>query len=712
MKTAEAVDLRCEYQANPLGLGEVRPRLSWRIQDPRPGACQTAYRLLAASRPDRLAPGRADLWDSGKVADDACLDIVYPGAPLASRQAVFWRVCVWDRRGAASPWSERAFFSLGLLKPADWTARWIGRAPARPAEEPPCPFLRRAFELQASVSRALLYVTARGLFDVWLNGRRVGKDYFTPGWTDYAKRIQVAAYDVTRLLRKGANVAGAILAEGWFAGRLGWERRRGAAAGELSLLLQLEVEHPDGSRTRVVSGPDWQAAAGPLKKASLYDGETYDARDERPGWCVPGGDAGAGWRPVRVVPPPRVRLVAWCSPPVRRQETLRARKLTEPAPGVYVFDLGQNMAGWARIRVRAGAGRTVAVRHAEMLNPDGTLYTENLRTAQCTDRYTARGGGTETYEPRFTFHGFRYVELTGLAARPRLGDAAGVVLHSDLPATGEFACSDARINRLQHAIAWGQKGNFLEVPTDCPQRDERLGWTGDAQVFIRTASFNRDVAAFFTKWCRDLEDAQTPEGAFPHVAPNVLRPADSGCAAWGDAGVICPWQIYLSYGDTRILERRYASMVRWIEWRRRTSPGLLCSSACFGDARMNSFNHYAYGAVGEWLYETVAGIRPDPAQPGYKRIVFQPEPGGGLPWARGALNTRYGRAACAWTLKGRTLRVTVVVPANTRATVVLPGRRPAPAQAGTHVYAVRLPRPWPPSSSGLRGMGGNPCGSF
>ena len=322
-----------------------------------------------------------------------------------------------------------------------------------------------------------------------------------------------------------------------------------------------------------------------ILKSDIYNGETYDAKKELKNWDkVEGKDS--SWKKASVFAAPKAPLVAKCHAPVRKQEKLPALKQTEPKKGVHIFDLGQNMVGWAEIKLNEKAGRAVKIRYGEMLNSDGTLYTANLRSAECTDRYICKGNGLEIFEPHFTFHGFRYVEVTGLAKKPSKTDISGMVIHSDIPATGKFECSDKLVSRLQKNIVWGQKGNFLEVPTDCPQRNERLGWTGDAQVFIRTAAFNRDVAAFFTKWCADLSDSQSPDGIFPLVVPDVIR-AKGWCApAWSDAGIICPWNVYLCYGDKRILERQYDSMKSWIEWQRRSSV---------------NFINYSESNIGDWL---------------------------------------------------------------------------------------------------------------
>ena len=464
---------KTEYLREPIGLGEALPRLSWKMDDARRGARQTAFQVVAASRPELLAAA-PDLWDTGRVVGGDGTGIPWGGAALTSRRRVFWRVRVWDAGNHLSDWSETASFEMGLLETGDWKARWIGRK--ADWSERSCPFLRRVFRLDKPVLRARAHVTARGVFELHLNGSRVGKDFFAPGWTDYGRRLQVSTYDVTSLLREGENVLGSVLGDGWYAGRIRGLGRRFWYGRRLSLLVQLEVEHPDGSRTVVAGDRKWKSAAGPIHEADFYDGETYDARREMPGWSESGFDD-SEWKPVVFFGAPTALLVSSPCPPIRRQEELPAKSLSEPLPGVHVFDLGQNMTGFARVALRQRRGRRIVVRFAEMLQADGTLYTANLRTAKCTDTYICRGGGEECFEPHFTFHGFRYVELSGLAGKPRLDDIVGVVLHADMSETGRFSCSDERLNRLHRNIVWSQKGNFLGIPTDCPQRDERLGWT-------------------------------------------------------------------------------------------------------------------------------------------------------------------------------------------------------------------------------------------
>jgi alpha-L-rhamnosidase len=434
--------------------------------------------------------------------------------------------------------------------------------------------------LDRPVRRARLYATARGVYELHLNGSRVGDDVLAPGWTDYDRRVQYQTYDATALRVEGLNAIGAVLGDGWYSGYFGFDpKHRGALYGPRpQLLTQLNVEYDDGSQESLATDGSWRCSTGPILFSDLLMGESYDARNEMPGWSHPGFDDSA-WYGVEPEEIGETKLVAQPDEGVRIIEELEAKAVTEPESGRYVFDLGKNMVGWVRLKVAGQAGTIVTLRHAEALNPDGTLYTTNLRSARATDRYVLKGEGEEVYEPHFTFHGFRYVEVTGYPGKPRLEAVTGRVVHSATPPTGSFECSNSMVNELQENILWGQRGNFLSVPTDCPQRDERLGWMGDAQVFVRAASFNMDVAAFFEKWMVDVEDAQSPEGAFPDVAPLLtgsgLMDLSQGAPAWGDAGVIVPWTIYRTYDDTRIVERHYDAMARWMEYLHEANPDLI-----------------------------------------------------------------------------------------------------------------------------------------
>ncbi len=719
------------------------------------------------------------------------------------------------------------------------------------AAPPPAVFLRKTFEVKKPLRRATAYATALGLYELHLNGHRVGDDVFTPGWTDYKKRVYYQTYDVTPLLKTGANAVGAILGDGWATGHDGNGGRDRYGLHRPRFSGQIVLDYADGTREVVGADASWKASYGPIVEQDLLDGEFYDATQEMPGWDtadfprvevapvnVPAAMARAGaWGPVDIIATPPLKIEAYPGVPVRRQLELHPKTVTEPQSGSYVFDLGQNMVGWARLNnITAPRGTKIRVRVAEMLNPNGTIYVTNLRGARCIDEYTCKGGGPETWEPRFTFHGFRYVELTGLPAKPDTQTVTGVVVHSQTPFVGTFECSNAQVNQLQSNIQWGQRGNFLEVPTDCPQRDERCGWMGDAQIFVRTATYNADVASFFNKWMVDVQDAQRG-AAFADISPDIC--CGAGTPAWADAGVIVPWTIYLAYGDTRILEEHYDAMARYIEWIKGNNPDLLWNknrgsdygdwlsiaantpkdvigTAYFaystslmariaralgkaGDAQkyddlfaqikaafnkeyvapdgrikgdtqtcyvlalrfdllpadkrtvaaqylvddikkkndhlstgfvgvgylnpvltqtghtdvayklllqdtfpswgysikygattiwerwdgwtaekgfqnpgMNSFNHYSLGSVGEWMFDTVAGIGADPERPGFKGIVIHPRPGGGMTFAHATYDSLRGPIASEWRLDGGALALKTTIPANATATIYVP----------------------------------------
>jgi alpha-L-rhamnosidase len=600
-----AASLRCEYLINPHGIDERRPRLSWTIESDRRGAKQTAYRLRAASSPEKLAAGEGDLWDSGRVESNQTTHIVYAGKPLRSRGVCHWQVEVWDEAGNSAK-SQPALWTMGLLEKTDWAAKWIAADPEiiKRDKEAVAPTLldsgtpalfRKEFDVPGPIKRATVYASARGIFELRANGQRLGKDLFAPEWTDYDKRLHYRAYDVTALLKTGRNALGATLGDGWWSGYVGWQETR-ARYGSLenSLVAQLEIELTDGKRLTVNTDGLWTCNTGPILFSDFMMGETYDARRERTGWDA-ANFSGKDWLASREVSAPAVPLVAQLAEPVRVVEQLPPLSVNEIKPGVFIYDLGQNIAGWVRLKVKAPAATRVTIRHGERLSPDGTLYTENLRRAKATDVYVCKGGSEEIYEPHFTFHGFQYVELTGLPYQPGKDAVTGCVVRSATPDAGKFECSHPGVNRLWLNGLWSQKDNFLTVPTDCPQRDERLGWMGDAQVFLRTASYNMDVAAFFTKWMIDVEDAQTPEGIFPDTAPR-LREGENfiglgnlgGSAGWADAGVIIPYTIWRVYGDRRILERHYNAMVKWVDWITKHNPSGL---------RVNELsNNY-----GDWL---------------------------------------------------------------------------------------------------------------
>ncbi len=712
--------------------------------------------------------------------------------------------------------------------------------------------LRREFSVSAQVKQARLYVTARGVFEIQLNGEKVSSDHFANGWTSYTHRLDTLTYDVTAQLQKGSNSIGALLGTGWYAGRIAWDDQKNLSGQNPELLCQLEISYEDGRTETIVSDDTWEATFdGPILSSSLYDGEHYDARKPLSGWSavVANPDLGS----AHLVPKPFA--------PVRATETLAVQTITEPEPGRFVFDLGQNMVGWAKLKIPVEKDKTITVRFAEMLKKNGTMYTENYRTAKSIDSYTAAKTGAIEWEPTFTFHGFRYVELSGFraGAKPAQDWVKGVVLHSDLPKIGTFESSHAKLNHLQRNITWGQRGNFLDIPTDCPQRDERLGWTGDAQIFCPASMFNYDCHAFWKSWLGSMRDDQFSDGRIPYVIPDWWK--EGGSPGWMAAATMLPWEVYVRTGDLEMLAENYGMMERLVGWYRGQSKDglipkiggfgdwlqpysktdgdtskLLLGTAFyahnaqiladaarvlgktadarnyaaetdgiktaftahyfdadsklrhatetqtsyilaiafdlipferqkkatihllrligdadghlrtgflgtpyitqvldrmgheelalsvlfketypswffsinqgattlwerwnsyshkdgFGDVSMNSFNHYAYGAIGQWMVERIAGLAPDPANPGYKHFFVHPIIGTQLDWACAELETSYGKASSGWKKVGGNVMMDVTVPPNTTATITFPdGREPVTVSVGTHRFDMK-----------------------
>ena len=756
--TATAVEvttLRCEYRENPQGIDAAIPRLSWvseTANEPQArGVRQTAYQILVASTLAQLTNNQGDLWDSGKVESDQQNQVEFHGKTLTSRARCFWKVKVWDQAGKPSAWSATAAWSMGLLAPEDWQARWIGNddayqitpavaaddklfniknlkwvqmpgkvgkksvdtylrrqfelpkdrvlkravlalyafneceatmngvavgsaahweatsrldvskvlkpgvnviglvvrhtdphlpaaigrlvllfesgadmvipldstwkasqqmapgwntvgfdnrawvateelkgipwgATAPKADLPrlPAPYLRKEFTVPGQVKRATVYVTAFGTYELRINGKRVGNDVLAPGWTEFRKRVHYQTYDVSGLIANGSNAIGAILGDGWYASTLAQYDRRNLYGGRPRLLVQLELELADGSIQRVITDGTWKTVFGPLRHADLLMGCEFDARLSMPGWDQAGFND-RGWNQVGdlVSGKSTFALQASVAEPSRIMEELPARSVNEPKPGCWTFDLGQNMVGWVRLKVRGTAGRRLTLRHAEMINADGTIYTAALRSCPATDYYIMSGKGDETFEPFGTFHGFRYVEIRGLETKPELSAVTGLVVHTPMRRTGSFECSNQLLNKLYINIIWGQKGNYLEVPTDCPQRDERMGWTGDTQFFAPTAAYNFDVANFFTRWLQTCRDDQTADGSFPPVIPGIMGGA--GATAWSDAPILCTYNIYRNYGDTRLITDQYASMQRYMKWLDGKTKDGITTVGGFGD---------------------------------------------------------------------------------------------------------------------------------
>jgi alpha-L-rhamnosidase len=841
-----------------------RVRLSWRLEGPGESRAQRAYQVLVAADEAELARDHGSAWDSGRVESACSADIGYQGSPLTPAGRYAWKVRVWDETGTPSPWSEPSSFEIELDPGTGWRGCWIslgaGRRPASPpaGTEPvdpvtralsPAPCLRRSFQLDGRPAAARLYITALGLYEAWLNGERVGDAVLAPGWTDYSQRVPYQAYDVTDLLVPGENVLGVILGDGWYCGFIGFDAKRaGAHYGKVpECLAQLRVSAAGAPDEWIVTGAGWQASTGAIRHADLLMGERHDYGLAQPGWDRPGFDA-AGWEPVTCRDLDGRQVVADPGPPVRVTGELEPVAVRPGPGGTQVADFGQNLTGWVRLAADAPPGSRIRIRHGEVLAPDGGIYTDNLRSARQCDEFTTADGPV-VFEPRFTVHGFRYAEVSGYPGELGPGSITARVAHSDIAPAGSFECSQDWLNRLFANIDWGQRGNFISVPTDCPQRDERLGWLGDAQVFARTACYNRDVAAFFGKWLDDVADAQLPSGAFSDIAPR-LNLDWPGAPAWGDAGVIVPWTVYTMYGDRSLLERHYQAMSAWMEFIERDNPDFVRArrlarnygdwlapgtdltsrellataywaydaalmaeiaeatgrpgdaasyralwskiraafAAAFvaGDGRlatdtqtsyalalhmdlvpddlresaaghlvaaieragwrlatgfvgvgyllpvlssngytgvayrvleqqaapswrymidhgattiwerwdgwtsdrgfqspkMNSFNHYALGSVGEWLYRFVLGIDQEPGRAGFERLILRPHPGGPLRSASGRYRSVRGPVSTGWSLADGSFRFRAEIPPGANASVRVPSADPGRVRDG------------------------------
>ncbi len=586
--------LRCEYAENPLGIDAARPRLSWALESSERGQVQTAYQVLVAGSEQPLASGRGDLWDSGKVASSRQIEIEYAGTPLQSGQRVWWTVRVWDRNGKASDYSRPARWEMGLLRPEDWHGRWIRRDEPAPAGEKelyddhPAPMFRRAFTVAKKVSRARAYVSGLGYYELRINGARVGDHMLDPGWTTYSKRVLYSAYDVTPMLHEGPNVIGAIVGNGWYNplplrmwGSI--NPREHLTIGPPRLIVHLSIEYTDSTRETIGTDESWKVGDSPILRNSVYLGEVYDARRERPGWDRSGFDD-AGWQNAVFAVEPVGPLRAQTAEPIRVTQTLRPVNVTEPRPGVFIFDMGQNYAGWVTLRVTAPADTRIALRYGELLHPDGTL---NVMTSVCGqikregmggpgapplayqgDTYICRGGGPERYTPRFTFHGFRYVEVTGLPDKPSPEAVVGLRLNADAEEAGTFACSNEMFNRIHEIVRWTLQSNMFSVQSDCPHR-EKFGYGGDIIASGEMAMLNLDMARFYAKAVQDLADAARPNGGMTETAPFVGIADEglgekSGPVCWGTAFPWLQWQLYRYYGNRRMLEEQYGATKRWM----------------------------------------------------------------------------------------------------------------------------------------------------
>lgn len=585
--SAVLTNLRCEYLKNPIGLDIPQPRLSWNIDSPERDWNQRAYRVLVASTSPLLTADNGDIWDSGQVMSAESVHVQYRGRPLTSRQHCYWKVRVWDSSGRATDWSPSAFWEMGLLSETDWKARWIGASPADEPRGSPGFFkstneliqmnrkvnvdgrstlLRKAFTAAKPISQARVYVTGLGYYEISCNGQRVGNHVLSPAKSNYAKWIFYDTYDISAQLRTGTNVLGLMLGNGWFNPYpKWWEPYRMQWFGSKRALLQLHIDYEDGSSEVIVSDDSWKTAPGPVLFSCVYDGEQYDATQERPNWDRV-GTSETGWLRASLVAPPGGVLVSQTMPPIKVVEHISPVALTSPKQGVYIFDFGQNFAGWARLMGRGTRGRRVQLRYAEDLHADGSLDVTSNERAAATDSYIMKGDGLEVYEPRFTFHGFRYIEVTGFPGEPALTNFLGCVVHTDCESTGSFLCDNELINRIHRATRWSQRSNLMGYPMDCPQRDERLGWFGDAMVSMEEAMFNFEMPQFYRQWLEGIRFNQNESnGDISIVSPRPYTP-DEPDPAWSSAYIIMAWQYYVYYGDRSFLAGHFNAMKRYVDY--------------------------------------------------------------------------------------------------------------------------------------------------
>ncbi|RFZ84098.1 alpha-L-rhamnosidase [Mucilaginibacter terrenus] len=834
--------LLCENRANPIGLDNTAPRFTWELASDKRNVTQTAFQVRVSTHPNFSKA----VWNSGKITSDSSVHVAYKGKPLMSHTKYYWQVRVWDNEKKASAWSTPAYWITALFNNNEWKAKWIGPGFKEDTLRA-SPIFRKTFNSNKKVSSAIAFITAHGLYEAQINGKRVGDAYLTPGWTTYNKRLQYQAYEVTNLLNEGNNVIGVTLGSGWYRGIIGFTNHLNIYGKDIALLMQLHITYTDGTTETVVSDESWKSSTGEITYAEIYNGETIDARKVKKGWTT-GGYLDAAWSGVQVMDFGVSNLLATYNEPVRKHEIFKPVRVIKTKKNEHLVDFGQNLVGWVKIKLHGKKGQTVTISHAEVLDKDGDFYTENLRSAKAQDTYILSGQGVEVFEPHFTFHGFQYIKVEGYNAELNPDDFEAIALYSDMPATGTFTSSNALINQLQHNIQWGQKGNFLDVPTDCPQRDERLGWTGDAQVFSRTASFNMNVDNFFSKWLKDVAAEQDSKGSVPYVIPNVLGAGASGSAGWGEAATVVPWNMYIAYGDKRIVKDQYASMKAWVDYmKNQAKDDLWNTGSHFGDwlfyslnddtdgssavtdkyliaqcfyaystqllinaaqvlgkqddyesygkllkrvkdafvkeyitangrmvsgtqtayvlalnfdmlpeemrpqaakrlvdnvkaydnhlttgflgtpylchvlsrfgytnvayrlllqdtypswlypvkmgattiwerwdgikpdksfetPSMNSFNHYSYGAIGDWMYRVMVGLDTYNDGPGYRHIKIMPHPGGGFTSASASLQTYYGKVSSGWKIDSGMLSLDVEIPVNTTASVYIPAK--------------------------------------
>ncbi len=843
-------EIRLDYLKQAIGVTQV-PQFGWILESDKRNVRQGAYQLeIGANQSFNDL-----LYDSGFVQSEESAHVFLEGFPLESARKYFVRVKVQSQAGEMSEWSKPAVFVSALLSNTEWRVSFISAETKEDAGSSKGTYVRKEFTVKDNVKEAYAFTTALGLYQFYLNGKKVGTDEMSPGWTSYKKRLLYQTYEVTKLLKAGENAMGASLGAGWYKGVMGFTGDRNHYGGQTAFLGQIHIRYEDGTCEIIGSDETWKGADGPILFSEIYDGEIYDARLEQAGWNTPGFHEVA-WRAVGIVDYKKEILAAQPGTTVKEIEPVAAKRIFVTPKGDTVIDFGQNMTGWIHFKVKGQAGDKAVLHCFEVLDSVGNVYLDNLRGAKETLDFTCKGG-EEEYHPSFTFQGFQFAKIIAWPGEPKPENFTAYAVHSDMEPTGTFHCSNKDINQLQHNILWGLKGNFLDIPTDCPQRNERLGWTGDAQIFCRTASYLMNTYTFFSKWLKDVAADQTPAGGVPHIVPDILsgktgkdRLTDQGthsAAAWADVAVINPWTLYLTFGDKKIIKDQYKSMKAWIDFMQsHSADGIWNYKLQFGDwvaldaeegsyfgatpndltctayyaystglfARMakyignikdyetyqvlyeqikagfrkhffdekgnmtantqtahvialyfnlvpeeyrkktvealvkliekenghlvtgfvgtpyichalsqnghiheaydlllkddfpswlyqvkkgattvwehwdglkpdgtmwspdmNSFNHYAYGAIGEWLYRVVAGFEIDEEKPGYKHSIIHPHFGGGLSYVKAGYQSVFGNLSVYWQSNGPDTVLNVTVPHNTTASIILDGAK-------------------------------------
>jgi alpha-L-rhamnosidase len=565
--------LRCEMLNNPEGIDVTQPRLSWQFNSTTRNIHQTAYQVLVASSPEKLERQEADIWNSGRVNADESIHIPYTGKPLISRTTCYWKVKCWTNKGETN-WSEPAQWSMGLLTPADWKAKWIGLDKAMPWDSVTqwsrlsARYYRKAFTTPAAIKKATVYISGLGLYELYINGQRIGEQVLAPAATDYTRSVLYNTYDVTSQLQQGNNVVAAVLGNGrYFTMRQNYKPQKIKTFGFPKLLLQLEIEYNNSTKKTVVSDASWKMTTnGPIRTNNEYDGEEYDATKEMTGWNTTGFND-AGWLQPQLVQAPGGRMAAQMNEPIKVMQTIKPISIQPLRSGVYILDMGQNMVGWLHMNVKGSKDQQVKLRFAESLQPNGELYVANLRDAKVTDVYTLKGSGAESWQPSFVYHGFRYAEITNYPGTPSINDFEGKVIYDAIQTTGQFTTSNEIINRIFKNAWWGINGNYKGMPLDCPQRNERMPWLGDRATGSLGESFLFDNQKLYAKWLQDIEEAQTAEGSIPDVAPAYWN-YYSDNMTWPGTYLTIADMLYTQFADKRPIEKHYASMKLWLDYMR------------------------------------------------------------------------------------------------------------------------------------------------